>query len=259
MESNEKIIGIIQARVDSRRLPKKVLSNILGKPLILHIVDRLRNSALSEVVIATSNREEDKPLCEIAKSEGIPYYAGSINDIADRLYQTGKMFDATGILKVNGDCPLIDSSLIDKAVKKYLSLDPRPDLITNSVVRTFPEGLQFGLFNFKTLSEICDTLKDAFWREFIHMYIVENKHRFSVVSIESEINLSTLRWTVDFEDDLKFVRKVYENLYPKNKFFEMSDVLSLLKEKPEIKNINAKYSSELGLNSYEKLKKQHNE
>ncbi len=257
LESNENIIGVIQARLDSSRLPGKVLSDILGKPMILHLVNRLKHSTmLSNVVIATTNRDEDKPLCEFADSEGISYYAGSENDIADRLYQTGKMFDATAIVKVNGDCPLIDSSLIDNAVKNYLSLFPRPDLVTNSVVRTFPEGMQYGLFNLKTLSEICKTLKDKFWREFVHMYIIENKKRFSVINIENKIDLSILRWSVDYLEDLEFVRQVYENIYPNNNFFEIADILSLLEKKPEIKTINKKYTSDLSLKLYEKLKNQ---
>lgn len=257
MEVNEKIIGVIQARFDSKRLPKKVLSDILGKPMIMHMVERLRHSTmLSNVVIATTNRDEDKPLCNFADNEGIPYYAGSENDIADRLFQTGKKFDATAIMKINGDCPLIDSSLIDNAIKKYLSVIPRPDFVTNSVINSFPEGMQYGLFNFKTLSEICDSVKDNFWREYIQMYFIENKNQFSVINIENNTDFSSLRWTVDYIEDLEFVRKVFENLYQNNNFFEMSDILSLIEKKPEIKSINKKYNSDLGLKTYEKLKEQ---
>jgi len=255
LESNEKIIGVIQARLDSKRLPKKILSKVLDKPMILHLVNRLKHSkALSDVVISTTNRDIDKLLCEFADSEGIPFFAGSEKNIADRLYETGKKFNASGIFKVNGDCPLIDSSLVDKAVQKYLSFIPRPDLVTNSVVRTYPEGMQYGLFNLQKLSEICKTLKNNFWLEFVQMYIIENKDKFTVINIKNNENLSKLRWTVDYWEDLEFVRKVYENLYQKNKFFEMSDILTFLENNPQIGRINEKYSSDLGLKSYEKLK-----
>jgi len=260
MIESENIIGVIQARMSSYRLPGKVMADIVGKPLIWHIVERLKQvKFLSNVVIATTDKDYDKPLREFADEKKIPYFAGSENDILDRMYKTGIKFRSTAILKINADCPLIDSSLINLAVQKYLNINPKPDLIINSPKKSYPVGLGYSLFNFKTIEALRNNLTDIFWREFMYMYIIENKNKFSIVEIENDEDLSTLRWTVDFEDDLKFVRKVYENLYPKNKFFEMSDVLSLLKEKPEIKNINAKHSSELGLNSYEKLKKQHNE
>ena len=255
LKSKEKIIGVIQARLDSNRLPEKVLSKILDKPMIFHLINRLRHSkALSDVVISTTDRDIDKPLCEFAKSEGIPFFAGSEKDIADRLYETGKKFNASGIFKVNGDCPLFDSSLADEAVQKYLSLVPRPDLVTNSVVRTYPEGMQYGLFNLQTLSVICKTLNNNFWREFVQMYIIENPDKFTVINIENKENLSKLRWTVDYWEDLEFVRNVYENLYQKNNFFGISDILTLVKNNPQIGRLNEKYTSDLGFKSYEKLK-----
>ena len=151
----EHIIGVIQARMNSSRLPKKIMADILGKPMIWHIVNRLNHTkTLSKIVIATTNNESDIPLCKFAESENIAYYAGSENDILDRLYQTGKIHNATILVKINGDCPLVDPALIDFAVNKYMTMQSKPDLIVNSIVPTYPEGLQFAVFNFKTLCTI---------------------------------------------------------------------------------------------------------
>lgn len=255
---NENIIGVVQARMGSGRLPGKVMSDILGKPSVWHIVNRLRHvKTLSNVVIATTDKDTDKPLREFAESANIQYYAGSENDILDRLYQTGKKFDATVLVKVNGDCPLIDPEIIDKAINRYGSMSPRPDLVVNSMPETYPVGLQYGIFNFNTLSEMWKNLKDSFWREYVLMYMVENHDKYSVINIKNEEDLSSLRWTVDYEEDLKFVREVYRNIYNANKPFKMLDILLLLKQNPEIKKINSKYNADIGKEAYERSRDRH--
>lgn len=255
---SERIIGVVQARMESSRLPGKVLAEILGKPLIWHIVNRMSYvKTLANIVIATTDKHADKPLREFAQSENIPFYAGSENDILDRLYQSGKKFNATALLKINADCPFVDPEIIDLAVNRYLKMSTKPDLIVNSVTNTYPEGLQYGLFNFKTLCEIWQDLEDPFWRESIYAYIIENRKKYSVINIENNKNLSSLRWTVDYEEDLEFVREVYGHIFIPNKPFLMSDVLLLLKKNPTIQKINAKYHSNLGREEYERLKKKH--
>lgn len=253
MNCNENIIGVIQARLSSTRLPKKVLADILGKPMIWHIVNRMKAiPSLSKIVISTTNNENDEPLREFAKSINIPFYAGSENDILDRLYQTGKKFNATALVKVNADCPLIDPDIIKTAIDQYCTVHPRPDLIENSIPNTFPEGLQFGIFNFITLSNLWHIVKDPFWREFIYMYIIENRTKYSVINIVNNENLSNMRWTVDYPEDLEFVRKIYANLYTKNNLFTLNDILLFLRQNPEIQKINSKCSSSMEL--YEKLR-----
>ena len=256
MSNNENIVAVIQARMNSIRLPAKVMSDIMGKPMLLHLVERLQNiENISKVVIATTSSDSDKSLCEFAASKQIPYYSGSIDDIIDRIYQCGKKFNAAAVLKVNGDCPLIDTFILQQAVNKYVDADKKPDLITNMYPNTFPEGLQFGIFKFSTLCGLWNDLKDPFWREYFFMYMIENNEKFDIINITNEKNLSQLRWTVDYQEDLDFVRCIYEELYPTNKFFTMSDVLSLLNKKPHLQQINEKCMS--SMDSYEKLRDSH--
>lgn len=252
------IIGVIQARTNSSRLPKKVLAEIAGKPMIWHIVNRLRQvRKITDVVISTTNNAADKSLCQFAESAKIPYYAGSENDILDRLYQTGKKFNSTILIKVNGDCPLIDPTAIDRGLVTYLKAKKTPDMVVNSIMNTFPDGLQFGIFNFKTLSKLWSQIHDEFWREFIYMYLIENRDKFQIINLKNDTNLSYLRWVVDYPEDLEFVRRVYDNLYSQNSTFVTSDILSLLKQKPHLVQINAKYAANTSKQEYEKLKKRH--
>jgi spore coat polysaccharide biosynthesis protein SpsF len=252
----ENIILVIQARMGSKRLPKKVMASISNKPLIWYMYKRFETIPLiSKIVIATTTSNEDKELLEFAKSESIEIFAGQENDIIDRLYQTGKKFDANIIVKINADCPLMDPKLIENGIKIYLKSLEKPDLVTNTLKDTFPEGMQFGIFNFKTLEKLWNTLKDPFWREYFFRYIIENRKKFKIIGIENGKNLSTLRWTVDYKEDLEFVNKIYNLLYKKNPSFSMEEILECIKENPELMKINEKYSAKEGINDFHAKKK----
>ena len=249
------MIGIIQARMGSTRLPGKVMTNILGKPMLWHIHNRLSKcELLDEVVISTTDNKSDKPIHNFAESYNISYYAGSEDDILDRLYHTGKKFGSKDFVKINGDCPLVDISVVSDAISKYLSTSPSPDLIVNSLTSTYPEGLQIGVFNFNTLSKLWRKIKDPFWREFIYMYLVEHKNQYSVINIENDKDLSDMRWVVDYPEDLEFVRQIYLNLYEKNNLFGISEILYLLQKNPDIVKINSKYATTIRTQEYENLK-----
>jgi len=253
---NHVILAVIQARMDSSRLPGKILEDISGKPLLWHIYDRLKNSKyISKIVIATTDLDSDIPLRDYAKSVGIEYYAGSENDILDRLYFTGQKFESTLLVKITGDCPLIDIKIVDDTIQKFLDSKVEPDLVSNSFIKTFPDGLDCDVINFKTIINLWSELKNPFWREFFIMFIAENKNRFLTINHPNPINLSDLRWTVDYSEDLEFVRKIYSELYQNCKYFEMNDILDLLKNKPEIIKINSKYIANTGQTIFEKSKK----
>lgn len=253
--SSENIIIVVQARLGSSRLPGKVMKPILGKPLIWHIVNRLKKiSSVSNIVISTTNEKDDERLIEFAQSEKISIGAGKVYDIIDRLYQTCKKFNPTIIIKVNGDCPLIDPILIEEGIKIYLNSKEKPDLVTNALDNTFPEGTQFGIFNFFTLENLRKNIEKPFWREYFFRYMIEHKHEFKIIGIKNQEDLSSLRWTVDYKEDFEFVKKIFESLYRKNMYFTMNDILECLKKNPEFIKINEKYSSKIGINEFNNLK-----
>ena len=174
-------------------------------------------------------------------------------------YVNNKLDDGDIIVKINADCPLIDVKLVSDGLKKFCESKKKPDLVTNCVIETYPEGMQYGIFNFETISKIWTNVKNPFWREYIFRYIIENKSKFKVISMENSKNLSSMRWTVDYPEDLKFVKKVYEKLYSKNQFFSMNDVLEIIRKYPELEKINQKYSAKIGINSFEELKEKFNQ
>lgn len=252
---SKNIILIIQARMDSSRLPKKVMAEILGKPLIWHMVQRLRKiPSVSEVVISTTTQKEDKQLIEFAESEGIKIVGGAVEDIIDRLYQTSKKFNPTVVVKVNADCPLVDPKLIEEGIQIFLKSSEKPDLVTNSLEDTYPEGMQFAIFDFHTLEKLWSTLEEPFWREYFFRYMIEYKENFKIIGMKHKDDLSSLRWTVDYKEDLDFVREIFHLLYEKNPFFTMEEILESIEKNPQLTEINKKYSSKIGVDDFNRLK-----
>lgn len=236
----------------STRLPGKATLPILERPVIWHVVNRLRHPKLiDEIVISTSTNPLDDAIENFAKSEGIPCYRGKENDLMDRLYQTAKLFNAGALVRVTADCPLIDPRVVDIVVKKFLDNAGEVDYVSNTIKRTFPDGLDTEVISYEALQKAWQEVTDEFWREWVTMYFVENPRKFRLLNVEYHRDLSKLRWTLDYPEDLEFVREVYRHLYS-NGIFYMEDILELLERQPEISEINSKY---IGLDTYRLLRR----
>lgn len=236
------IAAIIQVRMGSTRLPQKALKEVIGKPMLLHLINRVKEAKLvDKVVIATTTNEEDKLLINFAKENGIDYYAGSENGIVDRIYMAAKKIGAEAIVRITGDCPLIDPKIIDKEVEYYLKNKDRIDYISNVHPPTYPDGLDTEVYPLKTLERMWKEIKDPFLKEWIYTYIIENPDKFKIANIENNEDLSWMRWTVDYNEDLDFVREIYKHLYKPDRVFYMDDILELLRKNPEIMEINKKF------------------
>lgn len=233
----KRVIGIIQARLDSTRLPKKVLSNIVGKPMIIHLLDRAKKSKLLDnIVIATTTNKSDDEIERIVKEYGFDIFRGSQDDVLDRYYNAAKLYNADIIVRITGDCPLLDPMVVDHAVKYFKDNDF--DYISNVIEPTYPDGLDIEVFSFNALEKAWKNANLKSEREHVTPYI-KNPENFRVSNFKNNKDLSHMRWTVDEPRDLDFVREIYKRLYPKKKLFLMDDVLKLLEENPEIEKINS--------------------
>jgi len=223
----------------STRLPGKVMADIVGKPMLWHHVDRLRKAGLvDQVVIATTDQERDRPIRSFAVANGIPYYAGSELDIVDRLYQTAKKFGADVVVRVTADCPLVDPGVIDRMLAYYAANRDKLDYVCNNFPPTYPDGLDAEVISVKALERVWSEVTDPFQREWISSNFQEHPEKYRITNVENDHDLSSLRWTVDYDDDLKFVREVYGRLYHEGETFLMKDVLELLSKEPELAEIN---------------------
>lgn len=236
MSKTKKITCIIQARTNSNRLPNKVLLKISNSPIIIHILNRVKKSNyIEQIILATTNNPNDQILLDIANDNQIISFKGNEFDVLDRFYNAAKEYDADPIIRITGDCPLIDPILIDKMLKFFLKNNF--DYVSNTLERTFPDGLDVEIFTFATLKK---AFSEATWiseREHVTSYIIKNPKLFKLFSYTNIKNLSHLRWCLDEESDYKMLQKIYQEFEP-GKFFSTTDVLKLLEKRSEISKMN---------------------
>ncbi len=237
-----KIVAIVQARMGSTRLPGKVMMEIVGRPMLWHIINRLKRAkSIHEIAVATSSRKEDDVIIALASECGVETFAGSDQDVLDRYYQCARKIGAETVVRITADDPFKDPMVIDLVVRAYIDSKKRIDYASNTIKPTFPEGLDVEAFSYEALETTWRSAKEDFDREHVTAYIWRNPDRFSLLNVENtQGDQSHLRWTVDTPEDMAFARAVYERLYPKKEVFLMDDILNLLRESPEISQINSK-------------------
>lgn len=222
----------------STRLPGKAMTDIFGKPMLWRVIERVKKAKkIDRVVVATTDKEEDQTIIKLAEKMGVESFAGSENDVLDRYYRAAKKYGAKIIVRITSDCPLIGPEIIDRAIKSFL--ESKVDyLSTGRLKSTFPEGLDTEVFSFYALEKAWREAKLPSEREHVTPYIWKNPRTFKIKTIKNDRDLSYMRWTVDEEKDLNFVREIYKRLYKKNKIFRTENILNLLKKEPELMEIN---------------------
>lgn len=234
-----KVYAIIQARCGSTRLPGKIFMNIDGKPLLWHVVHRLRYAELiDDIVIATTTNSKDDATEEWCKQNEVKCFRGSEDDVLNRFYGAATTFPCDIIVRVTADDPFKEPSIIDKIIKKLI--DENLDLATNVLPPFFPEGLDCEVFTFDVLQTMEKTTNDAYDREHVTPYIYNNQDKFKIANVSSECQLSQYRWTIDNEEDYEMVNAIYENRKDGNdEILLMEEILGILDENPEIVSINS--------------------
>ena len=226
-----KIVALVQARTGSVRLPQKVLKPILNKPMIELLLSRLSLSTeLDEIVVATSEEKRDDKLESTVESLGFKCTRGSEKDVLNRFYKSAKFLEADVIVRITGDCPLVDSKLVDECIRGYKKY--KVDYFSNIDPATYPDGLDIEVMSFQSLERANREADSDFDREHVTPYI-RNSDSFSKSSIQNEEDLSSQRWSVDEPEDLIVVTKIFEYFSP-DIFFDWKKVLELLKIRPEL-------------------------
>jgi spore coat polysaccharide biosynthesis protein SpsF len=227
------ILGIVQARCGSTRLPGKVLKEILGRPMLARQIERLqRATALDELIVATSTENADSAIEELCKILGLACYRGSHTDVLDRFYRASADRGAEHVVRLTGDCPLSDPELVDRVIRTHLGQSC--DYTSNVLERTYPDGLDVEVFRFSCLEQAWREAQLPSQREHVTRFFYENPERFRLGSVRGETDLSGHRWTVDEAEDFRFVAAVYEALYPHNAAFSTADILELLERRPDL-------------------------
>ena len=239
------ILAILQARVSSSRLPGKVLKPIMGRPMLALQIERvLQAKQIDQLIIATSTDPSDDALETLCREINVPCYRGSLNDVLDRFYQAAQTFKSDHIVRITGDCPLIDPEVIDDVITFYLNSDY--DYASNAVEPTFPDGLDIEIFRYSVLEEAGEKARLPSQREHVTPFIHQQPNRYRIGHYRNTENLSHLRWTVDEPEDFNLINKIYEELYPATPNFRMADILNLLQQRPEWLTINRQFKRNEG-------------
>jgi len=227
---------MIQARIGSRRFPKKVLAKIENKPMIWHVIERMKViRGVKQIILVSTKNSEDKILHKIAKNCNIKSFKGKTSDVLNRYYMCAIEFEADPIIRITGDCPLIDPTIVKKMLEVYMKNNY--DYVTNTFPPTFPDGLDVEIFSFKTLEKMANYAKLPSEKEHVTSYIRNHPNEFNIFNYENISDLSKLRWTVDEKQDIMFVRAIYKKMKPKI-IFSMQNIMKIISKYPNITKIN---------------------
>jgi glutamate-1-semialdehyde 2,1-aminomutase len=226
-----KIVALVQARMGSTRLPGKVLKSIVDKPMIELLLARLSHSSeLDEIVVATSKEKQNDHLQAVVESLGFRCTRGSEKDVLNRFYESAKFVGADAIVRITGDCPLVDSALVDECIREYKN--SKVDYFSNIDPATYPDGLDIEVMSFKSIQCANNETDSKFDREHVTPYI-RNSDRFSRSSMQYIEDLSDQRWSVDEPEDLVVVTNIFEYFSP-DLLFNWKQVLELRKLQPAL-------------------------
>ena len=229
------VTAIIQARMASTRLPGKVLAPILGRPLLWHLVKRLRHaSRIETIAIATTDHPIDTDIVELAESLDVMVFRGSEEDVLDRFYKVALLTKANLVVRLTADCPLVDPTLVDAVVEE--SVARNVDYV--SLAETYPDGLDTECIRFETLAGVWREAVLPSDREHVTSFIRKHSDRFRMFEIPSEQNWTDVRWTVDEPRDLELMRNIFCELYQGDHAFSFFEVLQLMARRPELRQIN---------------------
>jgi spore coat polysaccharide biosynthesis protein SpsF len=238
------IAAIIQARMGSTRLPGKVLRQLCGKPILAHVIDRVRASqAIDQIIVATTDRPADDPIAVLASTLGVTPFRGSEDDVLSRFYFAALAVKAETIVRVTADCPLFDGVLLRAMIEEFATQrrrGERLDYLSNTLTRTYPRGLDAEIFDFATLERAQREATQPFEREHVTPYIYGHPESFAFKNFAEARDLSHHRWTLDTEEDWQLIEAIYTALYRNDRLIGTEEILDLLDRQPALAALNAR-------------------
>ena len=247
------ITAIVQARLNSTRFPNKVIEKIKDKTILEIIAIRLKQSRLiNNIIFAIPDDPNEKLLKKILIKSKLNIFEGSKNDVLDRYYNCAKKNKSDIIVRITGDCPLVDTSIVDSLINTLIN--DKLDFVSNYSPPTFPDGLDVSVCTYNALRKAWNLSTSKPDREHVMNYFIK-KNFFKTKNISYKSNLSAERWTLDWPEDLIVLKKIFNN-FKKNYIFSWKEVLKLKKKHPEYFKANMHIARSEGsyLSNSQKLK-----
>ena len=231
------IICIVQARMGSERLHAKVLKEIIGKPMILHVLDRLKQSVtIDKIVMATSTNKNNDPLVQCVEQAGYSVFRGSENNVLERFNHVVEKFGGDTIVRITGDCPLIDPQIVDKVIGRFNN--ENLDYIRLDVPQSFIPGFDVEVFSKESLNKTALLANDPKYIEHVTYYIYTHQDEFAV-GFEKGDNFynKDYRLCVDTQADLNLVTNIFKHF--NDPYVQARDVVEYLDSNPTLSKINS--------------------
>jgi spore coat polysaccharide biosynthesis protein SpsF (cytidylyltransferase family) len=224
----------------STRLAGKALLDIEGMNAIERIVQRLRRArGIDRISVATSIEAKDDILEDLAARIGVPCHRGSETDVVGRFLGAARRFEADALLRVTGDCPLVDPALADRLIDRWRAAPDDVDLVTNIFPATWPDGIDLELFPTRVLERVAREASSEKQREWFNVYVMQRPDAFRIVNLPSERDLMHVRLTLDYPEDLELIRRIYREMHAAGTpDFGTPEILDLLARRPALARIN---------------------
>jgi len=238
MAVGSRIVSIIQARTGSTRLPRKVLHDLAGEPLLARVVERVaRTPSIDAVVVATTTEPGDDEIEKLCEARSWACYRGSSQDLLDRYYQAAIWSKADIVMRVCSDSPLVDPEIQDRLARQFLERQPNVDYMSTILDhRTYPLGLDGEVFRIDVLERAWREDRDPAYREHATPYIYRHPEIFRLEGMFSDVDYSGYRLTVDTPEDYEVLRRIYDHFGHDR--FSWREAISLLEANPEWHAIN---------------------
>ncbi|MBI4122963.1 MAG: glycosyltransferase family protein [Parcubacteria group bacterium] len=228
----------LQARLGSTRLPGKVLMRICGKSVFELIIERLRRvPGIRQIILVTGSQEKNDILAREANRLGTPCFFGSEDNLLDRFYQAGREFGPDTIVRVTGDCPLIDPQLVAEGMRLFR--EKRCDILTNARIRSYPDGLDFEIFASSALERAW--VKKEGKGENPVTPLLEDTDLKAEDMVRTP-SLAHIRITLDYPEDIEVIKEIYENFYENNPQFSLQDIVRFLSSRPSLMRMNKQHN-----------------
>ena len=233
------IVSIIEARMNSKRLPGKVLLPAQKISMLEHLVERLKTiKIIDQIVVATTVNSKDDEIVELCQKKEINFFRGSEEDVMGRVICAAEKYFADLIVEITADCPLIDPDIVDQIISIFLA--NKVDYVSNAIIRSYPDGMDTQVFSLKTLKTSYEMVNSDLEKEHVTLHIRNNPNLFSHINVIAPKNIyyPELGLTLDEKDDYILIKKIIDNLYPKDNFFSCLDIINYLNENKILLEIN---------------------
>ncbi|MBI4305285.1 MAG: glycosyltransferase family protein [Chloroflexi bacterium] len=237
LPSTDRIVGIVQARMNSKRLPGKVLKDIVGEPMLGRVLSRSRRAArIDHIIVATSTAEADDSIASWCDASGWDCFRGDEADVLDRFYRAATKYQASLVVRITADNPLLDPEIIDRVIDAFFAHAPLDYASNRLPPHTFPQGTEIDVLTFEALAHAWLEDDNHALREHVTPYVYRHPERFRILNVSDTVDRSWMRWTVDTAEDLAFVRRVYEHFGRDT--FSWRELLDVLEKNPHWSEIN---------------------